>query len=248
MRPSAKRSRFSISSHFTTSRWCSLSFASMIQKRALSCSTTQPVFTPRSTTWFNWAPQDRLSRWTAQNPFGQTRENDFRTAMEAVGLPVQKKWVGRMRPYAQGRRAGFDLAASTRGGPHRRILCSNDMTQLAYCARPISRGSACRQRSFPSVGLDDIDFAEFTLPPLTTIRLSRGDLARAAFERFANKAEEIHPQHYPSGVPGFDQLVLRGSHSSSASRVISPVDFLCGNATAAAGTEFPGRALPGRGD
>jgi LacI family transcriptional regulator len=31
------------------------------------------------------------------------------------------------------------------------------------------------------IGLDDIAFAEYTLPPLTTIRLSRTDLARAAF-------------------------------------------------------------------
>jgi LacI family transcriptional regulator len=39
------------------------------------------------------------------------------------------------------------------------------------------------------IGLDDIDFAEFTLPPLTTIRLSRTDLARAAFEALRQQAE-----------------------------------------------------------
>jgi len=40
------------------------------------------------------------------------------------------------------------------------------------------------------IGLDDIDFAEFTLPPLTTIRLSRIDLARAAFEALRQQAED----------------------------------------------------------
>ena len=40
------------------------------------------------------------------------------------------------------------------------------------------------------IGLDDIDFAEFTLPPLTTIRLSRADLAHAAFEALRQQAEE----------------------------------------------------------
>jgi len=40
------------------------------------------------------------------------------------------------------------------------------------------------------IGLDDIDFAEFTLPPLTTIRLSRFDLAQAAFEALRQQAEE----------------------------------------------------------
>jgi len=38
--------------------------------------------------------------------------------------------------------------------------------------------------------MDDIDFAEFTLPPLTTIRLSRFDLAQAAFEALRQQAEE----------------------------------------------------------
>jgi LacI family transcriptional regulator len=40
------------------------------------------------------------------------------------------------------------------------------------------------------IGLDDIDFAEFTLPPLTSIRLSRIELAQAAFEALRQQAEE----------------------------------------------------------
>jgi LacI family transcriptional regulator len=40
------------------------------------------------------------------------------------------------------------------------------------------------------IGLDDIDFAEYTLPPLSTIRLSRSDLARAAFEALRAQAED----------------------------------------------------------
>jgi LacI family transcriptional regulator len=39
------------------------------------------------------------------------------------------------------------------------------------------------------IGLDDIDFAEFTLPPLTTIRLSRADLAHAAFNALRQHSE-----------------------------------------------------------
>jgi len=39
------------------------------------------------------------------------------------------------------------------------------------------------------IGLDDIDFAESTLPPLTTIRLSRADLARAAFDALRAQTE-----------------------------------------------------------
>jgi LacI family transcriptional regulator len=43
---------------------------------------------------------------------------------------------------------------------------------------------------FSVIGLDNIDFAEFTLPPLTTLRPSRVELARAAFEALRLQAEE----------------------------------------------------------
>jgi LacI family transcriptional regulator len=61
------------------------------------------------------------------------------------------------------------------------------------------------------VGLDDIDFAEFTLPPLTTIRLSRGDLARAAFEALRQQAEEAGTSRIQREFLVSTSLVLRGS-------------------------------------
>ena len=55
------------------------------------------------------------------------------------------------------------------------------------------------------IGLDDIDFAEFTLPPLTTIRLSRADLARAAFEALRQQAEDPDNAKDAARVPGLHQ-------------------------------------------
>ena len=59
------------------------------------------------------------------------------------------------------------------------------------------------------IGLDDIDFAEFTLPPLTTIRLSRADLARAAFDALRSQTDgsvKIQREFLVS-----TSLVVRGS-------------------------------------
>ena len=53
------------------------------------------------------------------------------------------------------------------------------------------------------IGLDDIDFAEFTLPPLTTIRLSRADLAQAAFEALRQHGEEPGKAETATRVPRF---------------------------------------------
>jgi LacI family transcriptional regulator len=64
------------------------------------------------------------------------------------------------------------------------------------------------------IGLDDIDFAEFTLPPLTTIRLSRADLARAAFDALQAQTDgnlKIQREFLVS-----TSLVVRGSTGAPA--------------------------------
>jgi DNA-binding LacI/PurR family transcriptional regulator len=66
------------------------------------------------------------------------------------------------------------------------------------------------------VGLDDIDFAEFTLPPLTTIRLSRADLARAAFEALRQQAENPRDPKIQREFLVSTSLVLRGSTAKPA--------------------------------
>ena len=61
------------------------------------------------------------------------------------------------------------------------------------------------------IGLDDIDFAEFTLPPLTTIRLSRIDLARAAFEALRQQAKNPAKIGLQREFLVSTSLVVRGS-------------------------------------
>jgi DNA-binding LacI/PurR family transcriptional regulator len=138
-----------------------------------------------------------------------TRENDFRTAMEGVGLPVQKKWVIECDHTLKGGVAGFDRLQALAAGPTA-ILCSNDMTAIGVLRAAYLKGLRVPQ-DLSVVGLDDIDFAEFTLPPLTTIRLSRGDLARAAFEALRQQAEESSTSRIQREFLVSTSLVLRGS-------------------------------------
>jgi LacI family transcriptional regulator len=138
-----------------------------------------------------------------------TRENDFRTAMEAVGLPVQKKWVIECDHTLKGGVAGFDRLQALAAGPTA-ILCSNDMTAIGVLRAAYLKGLRVPQ-DLSVIGLDDIDFAEFTLPPLTTIRLSRGDLARAAFEALRQQAEESSTSRIQREFLVSTSLVLRGS-------------------------------------
>jgi len=109
-----------------------------------------------------------------------TRENDFRAAMESAGLELHKNWIIECDHTLKGGVAGFDQLNKHAVRPTA-IVCSNDMTAIGVLRAAYMHGLRV-PNDLSVIGLDDIDFAEFTLPPLTTIRLSRADLARAAFD------------------------------------------------------------------
>jgi LacI family transcriptional regulator len=117
-----------------------------------------------------------------------TRENDFRAAIQDAGLTIQKKWIIECDHTLKGGVAGFGKLHALSSRPTA-ILCSNDMTAIGVLRAAYMEGLRVPQ-DMSVIGLDDIDFAAYTLPPLTTIRLSRSDLARAAFEALRQQAEE----------------------------------------------------------
>lgn len=138
-----------------------------------------------------------------------TRENNFRTAMEAAALPIQKKWIIECDHTLKGGVAGFDRLQGL-ATPPTAILCSNDMTAIGVLRAAYMQGLRVPQ-DLSVVGLDDIDFAEFTLPPLSTIRLSRRELARAAFDALRQQAEEPAGMRTQREFLVSTSLVLRGS-------------------------------------
>ena len=117
-----------------------------------------------------------------------TRENDFRTAMQDAGLAIQKKWIVECDHTLKGGVTGFGKLFALTARPTA-ILCSNDMTAIGVLRAAYMEGLRVPQ-DLSVIGLDDIDFAAFTLPPLTTIRMSRSELARAAFEALRQQAED----------------------------------------------------------
>jgi LacI family transcriptional regulator len=128
-----------------------------------------------------------------------TRENDFRAAIQDSGLTIQKKWIIECDHTLKGGMVGFSQLQELGTRPTA-ILCSNDMTAIGVLRAAYMAGLRVPD-DVSVVGLDDIDFAEFTLPPLTTIRLSRTDLARSAFDALRQQAED----------PNNPSLVVRGS-------------------------------------
>ena len=143
-----------------------------------------------------------------------TRENDFRTAMQAASLTIQKKWVIECDHTLKGGVAGYNQLQALSARPTA-IVCSNDMTAIGVLRAAYMEGLRVPQ-DLSVIGLDDIDFAEFTLPPMTTIRLSRADLARAAFEALRQQAEDPHSPNLQREFLVSTSLVVRGSTAAPA--------------------------------
>ena len=86
------------------------------------------------------------------------------------------------------------------------VLCSNDLTAIGVL-RGLDAEGLRAPRDMSVVGFDDIRMAEFTTPPLTTIRLSRLELARLSFEALtASTVPEV-------GYTLDTSLIIRGSTS-----------------------------------
>src|SRR6266481_4374999 len=88
------------------------------------------------------------------------------------------------------------------------VLCSNDLTALG-ALRAIRRKGLRVPDDISVVGFDDIALAEFTEPPLTTVRLPREEIAGKAFE--ALLASLSDPSRTGAEYQISPQLVVRES-------------------------------------
>jgi LacI family transcriptional regulator, galactose operon repressor len=138
-----------------------------------------------------------------------TRQTDFENAMQSERLSIDKKWIIECDHTLKGGVIGFGKLQALAGQPTA-VICSNDMTAIGVLRAAYLQGLRVPQ-DLSVIGLDDIDFAEFTLPPLTTIRLSRADLARAAFEALRLHAENPGKAGLQREFLVSTNLVVRGS-------------------------------------
>ncbi len=115
------------------------------------------------------------------------RKEAFVEASRQFGLETSLAWmVEGDHTLEGGMRAAEHLL--TLGACPSAILCSNDMTAIG-ALRTMAKHNVRVPEEFSIVGFDNIHLAEFVHPALTTIQMSRKDLARAAFEALQSTVE-----------------------------------------------------------
>jgi len=137
------------------------------------------------------------------------RRAAFEAAMQENGLRVDAELIVTGDHKVEGGIAAMAQLAALSKRPTA-ILCSNDMTAVGVMREAYDRGISI-PRELSVIGFDDIRLAEFTTPPLTTVRMSQKQLAEFAFQALRGEVEGPDGSANGKEVELETSLILRGS-------------------------------------
>ena len=114
-----------------------------------------------------------------QQRSSQLRKEAFLESIDKIGVHPNRDWIIEGDHTLEGGMRCMEQLLSLPEYPTA-VMCSNDMTAIGGL-RVLTRAGFRVPEDMSLIGFDDIHLAEFVNPPLTTVRMSRNDLARAAF-------------------------------------------------------------------
>lgn len=136
----------------------------------------------------------------------QARVNAFRTSLAECGIPAKESWIVQGDHTLEGGFAGTEILLNQPERPTA-VMCSNDMTAMGVLHKAYRRGVKV-PTELSVVGYDDIGISRAVIPPLTTIQMSRVDLAKAAVKALRAHVEgTAHQREYAINT----QLIVRES-------------------------------------
>jgi len=136
------------------------------------------------------------------------RKEAFIQAIRSIGLNAKESLIFEgAHTFEGGTQAAHHFLAQSQRPTA--IVCSNDVMAVGVL-RILAEEKISVPGEMSIVGFDDIHLAEFATPPLTTVRMSREDLARSAFNALELlRTSEMKTPHKPIRVG--TSLVVRKS-------------------------------------
>lgn len=137
----------------------------------------------------------------------RARLDGFRAAMDEAGVPVHEELVCHgLFSYVEGVRHGRDLLAHQE--PPTAVFCGDDL--LALGVYEAAREAGLRVPADLSVvGFDDLEFASWSGPALTTVRQPLVEMGVSAAELVLDLAAGVEPRHRRVELP--TSLIVRSS-------------------------------------
>jgi DNA-binding LacI/PurR family transcriptional regulator len=124
----------------------------------------------------------------------QGRKAAFLSCLQSTGLKANPQWLIEGNHSLDG---GHDAMQKILALPvwPTAIMCSNDMTAIGV-QHALFEANLRVPDDFSLIGFDDIHLAEYTIPPLTTVRMSCRELATQAVDNLLSrlKTTESHAE------------------------------------------------------
>ncbi|HEX3374945.1 MAG TPA: LacI family DNA-binding transcriptional regulator [Edaphobacter sp.] len=167
----------------------------------------------------------------------QSRLSAFSTSLKECGIAPRPEWIVEGDHTMEGGIAAMEhlLAANPKKMPTA-VMCSNDMTAIGVLHK-LYRAGLRVPDDLSVIGFDDIHITEVTIPPLTTVQMSRFEIARAAvaaLRAHVETADGAAPKRdykirtdlivrESTGSPRAAATRLRGPRAKSSSPAITPI-------------------------
>ncbi|MCU1321851.1 MAG: transcriptional regulator, LacI family [Acidobacteriaceae bacterium] len=136
----------------------------------------------------------------------QTRKAAFLESLHAHKLTANDAWMIEGDHTLDGGRDAMHRLLALKQWPTA-IMCSNDMTAIGV-QHVLFEAKLTVPQDFSLIGFDDVHLAEYTIPPLTTVRMSCKDLAQAAVASLlSHLASDDTPHARSSAIP--TRLIVR---------------------------------------
>lgn len=117
----------------------------------------------------------------------QSRLAAFSESLRECGITPDPAWIVQGDHTLEGGMAAMKQLLALKDMPTA-VMCSNDMTAIGVL-HTMYRAGLRVPDDLSVIGFDDIHIAEVTIPPLTTVQMSRFELARAAVTALRAGAE-----------------------------------------------------------
>jgi LacI family transcriptional regulator len=155
----------------------------------------------------------------------QSRLTAFKKALEECGIAVQQKLIVEGDHTMEGGVAAAEQLMALKELPTA-IMCSNDMLAIGVLHK-MSRSGLRVPDDVSIIGFDDIHLASIMIPPLTSIQMSRADLALGAVSALRGHIEGSSPKREykidtrlvvreSTGFPRGTMAHLRGGKDTTA--------------------------------
>jgi DNA-binding LacI/PurR family transcriptional regulator len=154
----------------------------------------------------------------------QSRLAAFSKSLTECGIALNQEWVVEGDHTLEGGIRAMEALLENKKLPTA-VMCSNDMTAIGVLHK-VYRAGLRVPDDLSIIGFDDIQMARVTIPPLTSIQMSRLELARAAVTALRAHIEDAGTPHREykidtrlvvresTGYPRGTMQDLNGVHSS----------------------------------